>query len=58
MKELPEFLSGELSLSVEIGNPWVNINDNSNEKNLNFPQKEALSFTTVFGLAIQNSAEQ
>lgn len=54
MKDLPEFLSGELKLPVEIGNPWINIDDGSGKKTVNFPQKETLSFTTAFGLAIKN----
>lgn len=55
MADLPEFLSNELDLSVEIGNPWINICNSQNNGLAKFPQKESLSFATAFGLAIRNN---
>jgi len=55
MSGLPEFLADELKLSVELGNPWVNICDDFTSEFSTFPQNESLSFATAIGLAIRNN---
>ncbi len=55
LKNLPDFLSKELEIPVELGNPFINI---ILPKNNNFPKEDILSFTTVLGLALRGSNEQ
>ena len=52
---LTEFLSKELKMPVEIGNPWVNICANPADEIPKFNQNESLSFTTAFGLSLRNN---
>jgi type IV pilus assembly protein PilM len=54
LKGLPEFLSSELNLPVQVANPWVNINQGKTAKNkVVLPKETALSFTTALGLALR-----
>jgi len=48
LKGLKEFLELELKISVEIGNPWINVGEVKN-----FPKEKSLSFTTAIGLALR-----
>lgn len=50
LKGLPEFLSLELKIPVELGNPWINIKLEDKEK-LKMSLAESLIFTTAIGLA-------
>lgn len=53
LKGLPEFLSSELKLPVELGNPWINILPKGQKNISEFPQKEALRYATALGLALR-----
>jgi type IV pilus assembly protein PilM len=57
LKQLPEFLSKELKVYVEMGNPFINIIPPKRNKNY-IPYKKALSFTTVLGLALRGAIER
>ena len=48
LKELDIFLSSELNLPVEIGNPWINIS-----KQPLLPPEKSLKYTTAIGLALR-----
>jgi len=55
---LPEYLSSWLKIPVVLGNPWINIFPDKKgkinlDKLLNISYKEALGYTTVFGLALR-----
>lgn len=50
LKNLPEYLSTRLKISVSLGNPWVNI-DNIDKKDISI--KESLAYSTVLGLALR-----
>lgn len=54
LKGLPEFLSKELRIPVEMGNPLTNI---IVPKNSIFIGKKALSFTTAMGLALRGASD-
>lgn len=57
LKGLPEFLSLETNLSVELGNPLINILPEKKEfPNLSF--EESLRYTTALGLALRNFREK
>lgn len=49
LKNISDFLSEELKISVEIGNPFINIITPKN----NFPHGNILSLTTALGLALR-----
>jgi len=53
LKGLPEFLSSELKLPVELGNPWINILSKGQKNISKFPQKETLRYATALGLALR-----
>lgn len=55
LKNISDFLSKELEISVELGNPFTNI---ILPKKSNFPHENILSFTTVLGLALRGASEQ
>ncbi|MBI2050162.1 MAG: type IV pilus assembly protein PilM [Candidatus Staskawiczbacteria bacterium] len=55
LKNLAGFLTKELGIPIELGNPFLNI---TLPKKINFPQGSALSFTTVLGLALRGAEEQ
>lgn len=50
LKGLREWLSLELQLPVEIGNPWINVELKDKK---DFPSKKSLGFTTAIGLALR-----
>ena len=50
---LPEFLSDQLNLEIELGNPWVNILSEKQKNSLKFPHEKSLSYTTALGLALR-----
>ena len=56
LKKLPDFLSKELKIPVELGNPLENIVPA--KKSAQIPQNKLLSFTTVLGLAIRAANHQ
>jgi len=53
MKGICEFLSQELKIPVELGNPWVNILPEPKKEIPGIPFKESLRYTTVLGLALR-----
>jgi len=52
LKGLPELLSLELKIPVELGNPWVNILPESLKEVPELPLEKSLAFTTAIGLAL------
>jgi type IV pilus assembly protein PilM len=50
---LTAFLESELTVSVELGNPWVNILKGSPEKIPELPYEQSIGFATVLGLALR-----
>ncbi len=58
LKELVGFLSQELKLPVEIGNPWANILAKGQKEALGLPFEKSLSFTTALGLALRGVKSQ
>ena len=53
LKGLTDFLSFELKIPVELGNPWVNILPTSLREVPELPFKESLGYTTALGLALR-----
>ncbi len=49
---LPEFLSNNLKMAIEIGNPWINIFKKPKEIS-GLPPSESLAYTTALGLALR-----
>ncbi len=49
LKGLADFLSLEMKLPVEVGNPWKNVGPNPSE----LPLQESLKYTTAIGLALR-----
>lgn len=52
LKNIAEFLSGQLDVFVELGNPWANVSFQNN-KTIKMPIEESLKFTTAIGLAVR-----
>lgn len=52
LADLAEFLSDNLKMPVEIGNPWINIFQEPKEIP-GLPTSEALAYTTALGLALR-----
>lgn len=52
LQGLPQFLSEEIGIDVELGNPWVNILDKPSSSSFPRP-KSPLSYTTALGLALR-----
>jgi len=50
---LPEFLSGEMKIRVELGNPWVNI-ISFDEDVPSMDRRDSLAYSTAIGLAIKH----
>lgn len=50
---LSKFLSGELKIPVETGNPWINILPESKKEEPTLPFEKSLSYTTALGLALR-----
>ena len=53
LKGLPELLSLELKIPVELGNPWINILPTSLKELPDLPLEKSLAFTTAIGLALR-----
>ena len=53
LKELSKFLSAELKIPVETGNPWINILPESKKEKTTLPFEKSLSYTTALGLALR-----
>jgi type IV pilus assembly protein PilM len=51
LKGLTRFLSLELGLAVELGNPWINVLSKEKPPGLSF--EESLKYTTAIGLALR-----
>jgi len=54
LKGLTEFLSSELKIKVEKGNPWINILKEPIKEIPELSFEESLSYTTPLGLALQS----
>lgn len=53
LRGLADFLSAELRLQTEIGNPWINIFGASTKELPEIPYEESLCYTTAIGLALR-----
>ncbi len=53
MKGICEFLSRELKIPVELGNPWINILPEPKKEIPEIPFEESLRYATVLGLALR-----
>lgn len=58
LKKLPEFLSKELGIPVELANPLVNIDFNKSTDSNLIPLNKVISFATALGLAIRGASEE
>lgn len=54
LKGLPEFLSSNLNVAVELANPWVNILEEPLNYVPELPYKESLGYATALGLALKS----
>lgn len=54
LRGLTGFLSKELKIPVELGNPFINIDKS---KKINFPEKRAMSFATAMGAALRGASD-
>ena len=53
LKGLTDFISSELEIPVEFGNPWINILPEPLKEVPELPFKESLGYTTALGLALR-----
>jgi type IV pilus assembly protein PilM len=53
LKGLPELLTLELKIPVELGNPWINILPEPQTTVKELPFEESLKYTTALGLALR-----
>ncbi len=53
LKGFPEFLSSQLEIPVEIGNPWINILPEGKKSKSRLSFEESLRYTTALGLALR-----
>ncbi|MFH1509807.1 MAG: type IV pilus assembly protein PilM [Candidatus Nealsonbacteria bacterium] len=53
LKNLPEIFSEQLSVKVEVGNPWINAISPGEKVANNFPIQKSLLFTSAIGLALR-----
>lgn len=53
LKGLPDFLSRELNLPVELSNPWTNLLPESKKEMSGLTFEKSLSYVTAIGLAIR-----
>jgi len=51
---LPEFLTSQLKMEVNLGNPWINISDNPQEVIGKLSFDDPPAYTTALGLALRN----
>ncbi len=54
LKGIDEFLQKKLGVAVGFGDPWINFSESAKNSTLLDLQKESLSFTTAFGLAMRS----
>lgn len=52
LKNIVGFLSGQLNIAVEIGNPWINI-PHFGDKKFKISPEQSLKFATAIGLALR-----
>jgi len=57
LKGLTDFLSRELKIPVELGNPWINILPESFKETPKLSLEESLGYTTALGLALRGIKE-
>lgn len=57
-KNITDFLSKELGIPVEYGNPWINIFSTPPKKDIFNYKKDSLPFTTAIGLALRGFKEK
>ncbi len=57
LKGLPELLSQELKIPVELGNPWANISLKEKRGKSNLSLENPLRYTTAIGLGIRGAME-
>ncbi len=53
LKGLVSFLSSNLKIEVEVGNPWINILEDKVKEVPSLPFKKSLGYTTALGLALK-----
>lgn len=53
LKGLTDFISSELEIPVELGNPWINILPEPLKEVPELPFKESLGYTSALGLALR-----
>jgi len=53
LRGLPEFLSEELKVPVEFGNPWVNVLQHKKKERAPLSFEKSLGFATALGLALR-----
>jgi len=58
LKGLIEFLSRELKIPIEMGNPWVNILKDTAKGNFKLSLETSLRYTTAIGLALRGIRNQ
>ncbi|MDP2967330.1 MAG: pilus assembly protein PilM, partial [bacterium] len=58
LKGLTDFLSSELKIPVELGNPWINILPKPLKEVPELPYEKSLSYTTALGLALRGVREK
>lgn len=58
LKGLTDFLSLELKIPVELGNPWINILPKPLKEVPGLPFEKSLSYTTALGLALRGIKEK
>ena len=58
LKGLPDLLSLELKLPVELGNPWINILPEGKREAGELSFEESLKYTTALGLALRGIKEK
>lgn len=58
LKGLTDFLSLQLKIPTELGNPWINILPESQKEVRELPFEESLKYTTALGLALRGIKEK
>ncbi len=58
LKGLADFLSGQLKVPVDLGNPWVNVLPGLQKETTRLPYRESLKYATAFGLALRGVREK
>jgi len=53
LRGLPEFLTERLKISVDLGNPWINILPEPSKGVAELPLAKSLEYTTALGLALR-----